>query len=221
VLAHWIVIATVNWNWWGGASYGPRFFSDVVPYLVYFLIPAIAWIESSRGVARLAAGAVFGGVALISAAMHAQGALNMETARWNLFPEHIDLDPARVWDWRRPQFLAGLTFTPMPLPPVDLSAVACTERPAAPATPAVVLNHDGDVRLTWPGSEQVAVYVVEVGSRTGASDQPTREVRPVDSVHRPVMIARRVPVGTYYVRVRARNQCGLSPPSPEIVVTVR
>ncbi|MBI3492977.1 MAG: fibronectin type III domain-containing protein [Acidobacteria bacterium] len=216
---HWIVIATMNQNWWGGSSYGPRFFSDVVPYLVYFLVPAIAWIESARGATRAVAAALFAGFALVSVGMHAQGALNKDTIRWNLYSENIDVEPLRVWDWRRPQFLAGLTFVPAPLPPVDLDAIACTEPPAAPAAPTIVLNRDGDVTLGWPAAAgPVAVYLVEVGTTSGARDQPTREVR---DVQRPVMIARRVPVGTYYVRVRGRNRCGLGPPSPEVVVIVR
>src|SRR5262249_49391806 len=35
VLLHWIAISSFP-HWWGGHSYGPRFFSDMLPYLVYF-----------------------------------------------------------------------------------------------------------------------------------------------------------------------------------------
>ena len=28
------------WNWWAGVSYGPRIWSDMLPYLAYFVIPA-------------------------------------------------------------------------------------------------------------------------------------------------------------------------------------
>jgi hypothetical protein len=52
VAVHWLVISTTNGNWWGGASYGPRLFTDLVPYLVYFLIPIVAWIASTRGARR-------------------------------------------------------------------------------------------------------------------------------------------------------------------------
>ena len=38
---HWIVISL--WcNWWVGVSFGPRIWSDMLPYLVYFIIPALA-----------------------------------------------------------------------------------------------------------------------------------------------------------------------------------
>jgi hypothetical protein len=62
------------------------------------------------------------------------------------------------------------------------------------------------------------VYVVKVGYRPGGSELPTREVR--DVAH-PLLIAQRVPPGTYYVRVHGRNRCGEGPPSPELAVTVR
>jgi len=44
ILAHWVVISTIR-SWWGGHSYGPRFFTDMLPYLVYFLIPVVAWLR--------------------------------------------------------------------------------------------------------------------------------------------------------------------------------
>jgi hypothetical protein len=31
---------------------------------------------------------------------------------WNVLPIPVDFAPQRVWDWRQPQFLAGLTFVP-------------------------------------------------------------------------------------------------------------
>lgn len=40
VVLHWIVISSFP-HWWGGASYGPRLFSDVLPYLAVLMIPAI------------------------------------------------------------------------------------------------------------------------------------------------------------------------------------
>jgi hypothetical protein len=102
---------------------------------------------------------------------------------------------------------------------VDLDAVACTAPPDAPGTPTVAANSGGTVRLEWtPSAQPVAVYLVEVGSRPGAADMPPRESR--DTTH-PSVIARRVPPGTYYVRVRGRNRCGDGPSSSETAVTIR
>jgi hypothetical protein len=44
---------------------------------------------------------------LVGVAINARGALSWETALWNGRP-NIELHPERVWDWRAPQFLAGL-----------------------------------------------------------------------------------------------------------------
>ena len=38
-LAHWIVVSSYVSNWWAGHSYGPRFFTDITPIFVLFLIP--------------------------------------------------------------------------------------------------------------------------------------------------------------------------------------
>jgi hypothetical protein len=219
IIGHWIAIAAANGNWWAGHSYGPRFFTDLLPYLIYFIIPVVAWLDSASGVRRLAVAALLGVTALTSVAMHAQGALNPETSAWNGYPVNIDLEPVRVWDWRRPQFLAGITFTPQPRPPVDFDAIRCAGPPAAPALPTIVSNSGGTVVLRWPPAPgSVAVYIVEVGYRPGTNDLPTREVR---DVLEPSLTAQRVRPGTYYVRVHGKNRCGDGPASPELAVTVR
>ena len=219
LVLHWIAIAVSNGNWWGGDSYGPRFFADLLPYLLFLLLPVFAWLDSARGAAFGAGVAVVALLAAVSVGMHAQGALNQATAEWNLYPVSVSMDPIRVWDWKRPQFLAGLTFTPTPLRPVDLSIVACSEPPGIPGPPLVVENHGGTVRVRWePAPGPVAVYLMDVGSGPGRKDEPPREAR--DVLH-PSVLARRVPPGTYYVRVRGRNKCGDGPPSPEVAVTVR
>lgn len=215
---HWIAIAAANGNWWGGHSYGPRFFTDLLPYAFDLIIPVVAWMESRPRFERRTAVAAVAGLALLSVAMHAQGALNPQALAWNAYPANIDVEPARIWDWRRPQFLAGLTFTPAPLPPVDLDATPCTAAPGAPGAPAVASNEGSTVVLRWtPAPGAVALYIVDVGYRPGASDLPTREVRTIAD---PSLTAQRVPRGTYYVRVRAKNRCGEGPVSPEVAVMV-
>jgi hypothetical protein len=218
VVTHWIVISVVNTMWWGGASYGPRFFADVTPYLIYLLIPFVVTLQTMPGWRRPALATVFLAAALFSVGVHARGALNESAALWNVLPTNIDVEPVRVWDWRRPQFLAGITFLPSPLPPVNLDAIACSEPPDPPDAPAIVTNRRGTVRVEWSAvARHPALYLLEIGSARGLRDRGVREI--TELMH-PFFIAWRVQPGTYYVRVRAANKCGDSSPSPEVVIVV-
>jgi hypothetical protein len=109
LLAHWVVISLFG-AWWAGHSYGPRFFTDVLPYLFYLTIPAMGamtW-DSVRG--RIATVA-FGLAAVISFAIHLYAAVSWGPHRWNGEPVNVDFHPNRVWDWNDPQFLRGLHKT--------------------------------------------------------------------------------------------------------------
>jgi hypothetical protein len=219
VVLHWVVISTTNGNWWGGDSYGPRLFTDLVPYLVYLALPVVGWMAAAPGIRRPAAAAAVAALAAISVAMHAQGALNPATMAWNALPTSLDFDPSRLWDWKQPQFLAGITFTPAAIPPVDLGIIACSEPPGVPGPTMIEENRARTVVLRWaPAPGRVAVYIIEVGSRPGLNDEPSREAR---DVFHPSVVAHHVPPGTYYVRVHGRNRCGDGPSSPEIAVTVQ
>jgi len=88
-----------------------------------------------------------------------------------------------------------------------------------PGAPVVAANEGGTVTLTWsPAAGGVAVYIAQIGSRPGVYNALSREAR---NVLEPSLTVRRVPTGTYYVRVFARNRCGDGPPSPETAVVVR
>jgi hypothetical protein len=106
IVLHWMVISSFP-HWWAGFSYGPRFFSDMLPYLIYFLIPVVAWMTTTSGVGRTIVASAFAAALAVSVLMHAQGALNRATMFWNVVPVSVDDRPERIWDWRRPQFLAG------------------------------------------------------------------------------------------------------------------
>jgi hypothetical protein len=191
----------------------------MIPYLIYLLLPVFAWLASARGASLAAASAGIAVAAAWSIGAHAVGALSQAAMDWNAYPTSVSIEPVRVWDWRRPQFLAGVTFTPSPPPPVNLDIVACDGPPGTPGAPQIVRNDGGTVVIRWdPAPGPVAVYVMEVGSGPGLTDEPSREAR---DVLRPAVTARRVPPGTYYVRVRGRNRCGDGPPSPEVAVPVR
>lgn len=104
IICHWIVISTVS-NWWGGYSYGPRFFTDMTPFFIFFLIPVISLISAQAGWKRIALYSSLLAIVAYSIFVHYQGALRIETFEWNAFPVDVDASPERVWDWRDPQIL--------------------------------------------------------------------------------------------------------------------
>ncbi|MCU1264679.1 MAG: putative rane protein [Acidobacteria bacterium] len=109
-------------HWWGGHSYGPRLMTAFVPWLVLLSILGLsALLETRAGAPAIGrfelvmTQAV--GLVLLCAGIfiHARGAISPATSIWNSLPENVDLKPERIWDWRQPQFLAGLI--PPPFPP--------------------------------------------------------------------------------------------------------
>ena len=107
VVSHWLVISSFP-DWYAGHTYGPRYFTDVVPLLVYFLIPVLATLSMPRGFRKMALGSVLGILVLVSAFTNWSGAMNKATALWNSSPVDVDEAPGRVWDWTDPQFLRGV-----------------------------------------------------------------------------------------------------------------
>lgn len=113
VVLHWLAISGF-WHWWGGHSYGPRYFSDVTPVFIYFLIPVLQefqeragrFREWSTGRRAYAAGCAL--CALFSFFVHLRGATDIRTYDWNWDPVEIDTHKERLWDWSDPQFLRGL-----------------------------------------------------------------------------------------------------------------
>ena len=101
--AHWVTISLYTGFWWAGHSYGPRLFTDMLPFLCFFLIPAIGrWRE--RGARRVPA-VLFALLLCFSAAVHGRAAVSTAVWRWNVEPVNVDAYPGRVWDWKDPQFL--------------------------------------------------------------------------------------------------------------------
>jgi len=92
---------------------------------------------------------------------------------------------------------------------------SCASAPSAPGA----LSSTGDgtsVQLSWGPAPGVSTYVLEVGSTTGASNLATFDLGTTNTSYRAVGVAS----GTYFVRVRGRNACGLGPPSNDAVVVV-
>jgi hypothetical protein len=89
----------------------------------------------------------------------------------------------------------------------------CTTPPPSPQSLAFMVA-GLDVRLTWTAAATAANYTLEAGNAPGAANLANFAVGNVTA------FATSAAPGVYYVRTRAQNACGTSPPSNEVVVTL-
>ena len=72
------------------------------------------------------------------------------------------------------------------------------------------------VTLAWQrGPGNVGRYVLEAGSAAGLSNVAAMSLAPSATT-----FAATAPPGTYFIRVRAANSCGVGPPSTEVSLVV-
>ncbi len=92
----------------------------------------------------------------------------------------------------------------------------CASAPGVPQGVAASLS-GRTVTIEWapaPASDRVATYLIEASTERGVN--PTTFVAPGSATS----FDRDAPPATYYVNVLARNACGTSAPSAELVVNV-
>jgi predicted phage tail protein len=101
-------------------------------------------------------------------------------------------------------------------PSNEVEVIVGTPQPRAPTGLVAAVDAQA-VSLTWSAVEgPLDQYVLDVGSAPGLSDLVRgASLGPVTSAR-----FERVPAGRYYVRVRAINGTGSSPPSAEVIVLV-
>jgi hypothetical protein len=100
---HWLALSDFVY-WTAGNSYGPRLFTDVLPMLLFFLIPAFLWLRLDQP--RRPLTIAFYLSVLISVFIQYRGAMYWAPYEWNGHPSEVG--PSRAWDWRDPQFLRGI-----------------------------------------------------------------------------------------------------------------
>jgi hypothetical protein len=100
---HWGAISLFP-HWWGGWSYGPRLFTDVVPLLLLLAVAVPAALLEKRS---LAGWGVVVALVVAGVVVNGEGALTRSSWCWNTSP-NVDTHTGQLWDWSRPQFLAGL-----------------------------------------------------------------------------------------------------------------
>ncbi len=94
----------------------------------------------------------------------------------------------------------------------------CAAPPAAPGQLAIEKTPNTSVKASWQaptGVEMPTSYVIESGSGPGKNDVGTFIV-PGSST----TTERQGAPGTFHIRIYARNACGTSDPSNEVVVTL-
>jgi len=107
VVAHMIIVGSAS-MWWAGHSFGPRFTTDILPILVYFTAFNFRLPESLPRRLQHLVSSLIVVLAVVSALIHAQGAIRYGTWQWNYMPDSIDDHPSRAWDWTDPQFARKL-----------------------------------------------------------------------------------------------------------------
>jgi hypothetical protein len=104
-----------------------------------------------------------------------------------------------------------------PSNPITLTFPGACDAPNAP-TELASLVEGGIVTLNWVaplGGGPAATYRIEAGSAPGLADLAT-----LDTGSAATTFTTAAPPGTYHVRVRATNACGVSTPSADITVIV-
>jgi hypothetical protein len=100
------------WIWWGGHSFGPRYFTDFLPLFALALAPVWGHLAASASLR----GTMLA-LATLSVFVQAVGAFYHPSPRavdWNTSPADVDDAPHRLWDWHDSQILRLLTNGPHP-----------------------------------------------------------------------------------------------------------
>jgi len=107
IVLHWLAISSFP-HWWAGHSYGPRFFSDMTPFFLYFLLPVVMDIRERKRKNWVFLTTLVLVLTALSFFINYRGAVSTEVFEWNIYPVDVDLEPERIWDWKDIQFLRGI-----------------------------------------------------------------------------------------------------------------
>ena len=80
--------------WWGGHCWGPRLLTEMTPFLILLMVPAMNMVMARRWL-----GAVFACLLLYSVSLQFVGAFFYPNGYWEDLPVNADFHPQRFWDW--------------------------------------------------------------------------------------------------------------------------
>ena len=106
LLSHWVITSLFE-DWGGAWSIGPRYFVDVIPFFIYFLIPVFL----DNLLTKPAWKYIFITTVLISTLIQFHSSTSIYPFMWNGKPQALVDAPERKWDWGDLQFLRGFCAT--------------------------------------------------------------------------------------------------------------
>ena len=104
IISHYYIISSISTPF-AGWSFGPRYFCDMIPFFIYFLIFFVQYLMAMNP-GKVKSGVMVIFIALMGCSffVHYKGATHPATFMWNAEP-NIDEHPERVWDWSDLQFM--------------------------------------------------------------------------------------------------------------------
>src|SRR5215813_9143839 len=92
VALHVLIYAKFQ-EWWAGYTYGPRYFTDVLPALTIFLVYGLVPLCRAPAIRAAAAALIVYGIVVQAIGVYAND------DRWEREPVPLEAKPERVWDW--------------------------------------------------------------------------------------------------------------------------
>jgi len=108
-MAATLVVQVGGGDWWGGFCFGPRYLTDLLPFMTWFLVPVLDSIRVRHGL-RL----VFAATVAIALWVQVVGAFYYPAGNWDGRPVNVSFEPKRCWDWSDTQLLRSWRAGPAP-----------------------------------------------------------------------------------------------------------
>lgn len=118
-LLHLAMISAYS-EWWAGASYGSRYTAELIPWLMMAFIFGLDarqnfFSQKDRQYILIKfERLIFYIIILLGIMINLRGAMSEKTWHWNTYPYSITDNKWRLFDYKEPQFLAGICLSPKP-----------------------------------------------------------------------------------------------------------